>query len=431
MDPIEAPNPSDKHPANDRILTTLSALERAQWDESRPRETIRNFLRKVCESFDWKIGLLWRIDDHSNTLRQVDCWCDSSDALARFGAVSARAVFAEGVGFGWRIWHSGQLAWVPNLVDDAGFIRSRAAADAGLHTVAGFPLRNADHVVGILELYSDKIREPDKQLLDAMDVLGRQIGPFIGQASTESRWHEYSEEFFEPERPQGREANGYDQAAETLQAIYRRLSEVQENERRRLASQLHDQVGQSLTVLNLNLGLIKNQLSAEASTEGRAQLEDCLKLVEDIAENIRNVMTELHPAVLNSHGLLAALRWSAEQFQKRTAIPTAVTGEEPVPRLPATVELALFRVAQESLSNLAKYARASSAAITLEAGARFVRLTTTDNGIGFDACAIPQLGEEHGWGIQIMRERLTAVGGRLYVESVPGRGTRVIAEVSR
>lgn len=220
-------------------------------------------------------------------------------------------------------------------------------------------------------------------------------------------------------------------ATETIQAIYRRLGEVQEHERRRLASRLHDQIGQSLTILNLNLGLMKSQLPAERSIEVGAQLEDCINLVEDIAENTRDVTMELRSAVLKSDGLIAALCWSVEQFQKRAGVAAAVVGEEPIPRLPSAVGIALYRVAQECLSNIANHARAGSATITFESTTRFIRLTVLDDGIGFDACVIPQPGHERGWGTQIMRERLAAVGGRFYVESAAGRGTQIIAEISR
>jgi signal transduction histidine kinase len=420
----------DKHSSDDHARATLPPYASSHRDESHPGEAIYKILQEICGNSYWKIGLIWRIDERTDTLRQVACWCGSSDTWARFGAISERQTYARGVGFCGEVWRSEQAAWVPNIVEDAGYIRSRQASEAGLHAVAGFPLWNADHVVGVMELYSDRILDADNRLIAAMDELGRQIGMLIGRMKPEIQPRDHLDEFFET-AIHGRKIDGHSRAAETLQAIYRRLGEVQESERHRLASQLHDQVGQSLTALTLNLSLVKRQLSSEVSISVEALLDDCIALAEDVFGNIRDVMMELYPAVLKSDGLISALRWSAEQFHKRTGVNAVVMGDEPNPRLPLTVEITLFRVAQECLSNLAKHARARTATILIETGARLVRLTVMDDGIGFNTCIIPHLGQEHGWGTQIMRERLAVIGGHLLIESALGCGTSIITEVPR
>lgn len=423
---IKRVDPIDQHLHDDRIQTLSTDNPN---DDSRLDEVVCKILRQIFGDSDWKVGLIWRVDERSNTLNQFACWCGSCDAWARFGLISERLTYTRGVGFCGEVWRSKQAAWIPNIVEDAGYIRSGPAFEAGLRTVAGFPLWNADHVVGVMELYSDRILEPDEQLLRDMDTLSRRIGLLIGRIKPEHQTQNCSDELVE--RPQTHEQKIATGAAETLQAIYRRLSEVQESERHRLASQLHDHVGQSLTALNLNLSLMKRQLSADAASSIGALLDDCIELAEDVFGNIRDVMMELYPAVLKSSGLISALRWSAEQFRKRTGLTIAVAGGEPNPRLPSTVEISLFRVAQECLSNIAKHARASSATIMLETEPRLVRLTTMDDGVGFSACAVPRLGQEHGWGTQIMRERLAAVGGHLLMESTTGHGTRIVVEVPR
>jgi signal transduction histidine kinase len=217
--------------------------------------------------------------------------------------------------------------------------------------------------------------------------------------------------------------------AQRLRAISRRLVEVQESERRRLAGELHDRVGQNLTALNINLNIMRGQLSPESALKVRARLDDSLKLVEATVETIRNVMAELRPAVLDDYGLAAALRWYAEQFAQRTGVHTTVLGRDPIPRLSPTVEGALFRIAQESLTNVAKYAQARQARLLLETQSQGFCLTIADDGCGFDPAACPPPANHHGWGLMIMRERAGAVGGRLQVESALGQGTRVVVEV--
>jgi len=214
--------------------------------------------------------------------------------------------------------------------------------------------------------------------------------------------------------------------ADGLRAVSRRLVEVQETERRWLANELHDLVGQKLTALNINLNIMKIESATSMMAQIGARLEDSLKLVDETIESIRDVMAELRPAVLDDYGLTPVLRWYAGQYVKRTGVQTTVIEQGPTRRLPATVEEALFRIAQEALANVAKYARAGNATVTLAITPRTSSLTIADDGCGFDPSACHQPARDHGWGLMIMRERAEAVGADLTVESAPGRGTRVI-----
>ena len=209
----------------------------------------------------------------------------------------------------------------------------------------------------------------------------------------------------------------------------RRLVEVQESERRTLANDLHDLVGQKLTALNINLNIVKLESAPSMAAGSGTRLNDSLKLVEETIESIRNVMAELRPAVLDDYGLAAALRWYAEQFGKRTGIVTTVGEQGPARRLSLAVEESLFRIAQESLTNVAKYARTGKVAVTLVTTPDMSRLTIADDGCGFDPSAWKHPAKDHGWGLMIMRERAAAVGAELSVESAPGLGTRVIVTV--
>jgi signal transduction histidine kinase len=206
----------------------------------------------------------------------------------------------------------------------------------------------------------------------------------------------------------------------------RRLVEVQEIDRRNLANQLHDLVGQKLTALNISLNIVKLESGASIDVQGKMRLDDSLKLVEETIESIRNVMMELRPAVLDDYGLPAALRWYVEQFAARTGIPTTVI-EQGSPRRPSgAAEETLFRIAQEALANAAKYARAGNMTVTLHTTPDFSRLTIADDGCGFDPTSWRSPKPGHGWGLMIMRERAAAIGAAFAVDSAPGRGTRVI-----
>jgi signal transduction histidine kinase len=219
--------------------------------------------------------------------------------------------------------------------------------------------------------------------------------------------------------------------ADHLRTLPRRLAEARDDERRRLAQELHDRVGQNLTALDLNLNIIRGALPSEVLSRVGERLGDCLRLVERTVEIVSDVMTELRSVSVDDHALLAALRGQGEVFSRLTGVLVRVTGQEPAPRLSSAVENALFRIAQEAFTNVAKYARASQVALTLDNSAERVRMMVADNGCGFDPLAISSRRAHQRWGLRIMRERAEAVGGRFQVESGPGKGTRVTVDVRR
>lgn len=219
--------------------------------------------------------------------------------------------------------------------------------------------------------------------------------------------------------------------AQQLQAISQRVVEIQESERRHLSAELHDRLGQDLAIINLNLHILKDQLSAPEQARPRARLEDTIALVERAVEAVRDVAGSLRPLMLDDYGLVATLRSYGEQFATRTGVRVLVTAEEPIPRLPADCELTLFRIGQEALTNILKHAAATEIRITLAVHADNVHLTIADNGRGF---ALPPRGGSRpgdGLGLLIMQERLRAVDGALHIDSRPGLGTRVSASVRR
>ncbi len=218
--------------------------------------------------------------------------------------------------------------------------------------------------------------------------------------------------------------------AERLKAVSRRLFEVQESERRLLARELHDRVGQSLTALGLNVSIIAARMSPETQTELAPQIADSTALIEQTMDSMRNVMSELRPQAIDEYGLLAPLRAFASGFSGRSGIEVAVDGQNSAsePRLPRTVELAMFRIVQEALNNIAKHAKAHHVDITLTNGNGGATLVVQDDGVGFDARRIDVSRPDAHWGLLIMRERAEAAGARFSIESSPGSGTRICVE---
>ncbi|MCG2722304.1 MAG: PAS domain S-box protein, partial [Thermodesulfovibrionales bacterium] len=214
-----------------------------------------------------------------------------------------------------------------------------------------------------------------------------------------------------------------------LRALSAHITKIEEAERLRLSRELHDQVGQKLTALSINLEFLIAQLSKKAKAGIVSRLDDSKGLVKEIMKLVRHIMTDLRPQILDDYGLKAALHWYSDQFAKRTNIPVVIKGKTQKPRLPLHVETNLFRIIQESLTNIAKYSHASNVTITLNEKKGVINLTITDNGIGFDPVIIQKPGKVKGLGLIGMQERAKTLNGNLQIDSSPGKGTQISIEI--
>jgi PAS domain S-box-containing protein len=205
-----------------------------------------------------------------------------------------------------------------------------------------------------------------------------------------------------------------------LHDLSRRLLTVQEEERRYLARELHDEIGQALTGLQLRLDAI-------ARTDGLKDMQalaDADALVRRLTEQVRTLSMNLRPAVLDSLGLVSALLDLVKGYQKNTGVAVDLRHYGLDQRFSADVEIAAYRVVQEALTNVARHAGAGAAVVQLLAENGFLTVTIRDNGCGFDQALASMAG-----GLGGMRERMGLLGGTLTIESTPGAGTLVAAEV--
>jgi two-component system sensor histidine kinase UhpB len=210
--------------------------------------------------------------------------------------------------------------------------------------------------------------------------------------------------------------------------LLRRVVAAQETERQRVARDLHDATGQSLTALGLGLRGVATSLQADsAGAPAAGKLRQLESLVNNALDELRRLIADLRPSHLDDLGLPAALRWYAKELQQRTGLEVRVETEgEPRATTPP-VRIALFRVAQEALTNVVKHSGATQAQICLNFGEAGVRLQVSDNGHGFDARQgqPTTAAARPAWGLLGMQERAELLGGQFAIESQPGKGTRV------
>ncbi len=220
------------------------------------------------------------------------------------------------------------------------------------------------------------------------------------------------------------------QSEAALRALAARLQQVREEERTGIARELHDQLGQTLTGLQLDLSWMDRKLAGLPADDTVASLREKIgemaRSIETAVETVRRISSELRPAALDDLGLVAAIEWQAQEFQSRTGIRCRLTAPSESPALPPTHSTALFRILQEALTNVARHAHATAVEIRLSEREGLLQLEIADNGRGIsqaEATATTSLG------LLGMRERAAAVGGELRVEGGPGQGTRVVVRV--
>jgi len=210
-----------------------------------------------------------------------------------------------------------------------------------------------------------------------------------------------------------------------LKGLAAKLFTSVENERREIAMALHDETEQYIAASNMELDLLESRLPGECSVEVRELIESIRSKLNHISASAKKISSALRPAMLEDLGLTAAIQWFVDQFVSNNGIEVdfEVVGFDE--RLPEKVELCIYRVAQEALTNIIKHAEASRISIKLTKGYPDVILIIEDNGKGFDTSA--ELGLRDKLGLAGMRERVSSIGGTLSIRSSPGKGTRIRA----
>ena len=211
---------------------------------------------------------------------------------------------------------------------------------------------------------------------------------------------------------------------EQLRALASRLQKVREEERTQVAREIHDELGQALTGLKLDISWMKNRLPRDHEV-----MAQCVSIIERIDQTInvvRRIATTLRPSVLDQIGLAAALEWQGQEFRQRTGIEVVVEQACNGVPIPDDLGSSAFRIVQESLTNVARHAKATRVTIRLAQTETVMTLEVSDNGVG---CAAACLDGTKSLGLVGMRERALACGGEFSISGKPGRGTTVLMRV--
>jgi PAS domain S-box-containing protein len=299
------------------------------------------------------------------------------------------------------------------------------------HACAVVPMKLQQRVVGVISLNFDHDRDFSLEDKDLLMTLCAQCAQAMERAQLYEQAQQMNQQLEARVQARTRQLETtitqLRKSREQLRELSGQLLAAVEEERKRISREVHDELGQALTVIKMDLGFARGKLKGTAP-DAASHLEDSVKHIDETIRIMRRIATDLRPEILDSLGLEAAVEWQAQEFESRTGIRCSVlkqSSDKPI--FDKDVSIAAYRIVQEALTNVARHAHATEAHITYVADDERLFIEVQDNGVG-----IPDA-PEHGrksLGLRGMRERARYVHGTVSVEGGPGRGTTVTLEVA-
>lgn len=297
------------------------------------------------------------------------------------------------------------------LIRRAGAFFAAVVTAAGTETTAA---RNATRLGKTIEALSDRTVE----LAAANRLLSLEI----------TRRAKVETELRKSERTVLKTLEKSEALKERLRGLSRQILAAQEEERKKISRELHDVIAQALAGINMRLATLKTVTGINTKKLVR-NISLTQKMITKSADIVHQFARELRPAMLDDLGLIPALHSYMTAFTKRSGVRTHLTVFEGVEKLSAAKRTALYRVAQEALTNVERHARASRVEVSIRREAKFMRMEVVDDGISFQVRQVGLARESKRLGLVGMRERIEMVGGSFDIESAPGEGTKIIANI--
>jgi len=382
-------------------LSRVSAALSGLWDLD---AILKVALDTVLNIMNGTVGGILLLDEQTRTL---------SYRVHR--GLSARYVdemrLSLGEGIAGMVAQTGKATLLEDISSDPRAAHPDLIASEGLKAFVSVPLRAKDRVLGVLNVASREPRSFSTRDTHLLYAIGDQLGVAIEQARLYERLR---------------------RARERYRRLARQTLAVEEEERRRIARELHDETSQALSGLALQLQALVDMAGMAGNPDARfvAALKKVQSLTVQVHSEISRLIADLHPALLDTLGLVPAIRQYAETILRPLGIEVSVETRGLERRLPLEVEAGLFRWAQGAIGNIAQHSKAKNASIVLERQNDELRLRISDDGRGFNVSEITDIEESgRGRGLFSMKERVGLLGGTCSVESHPGQGTTVRARV--
>jgi len=385
-----------------RELRAMNAVARALSEARSLPEILDAALQSVLEAMGFPAGWVILQDDEDAAPVLAACYGLSPSFVAHLKSAISACPCAQ------QIRQSGGGIHLVRWSSCPALEEARRAGDleARFNRHLSVALMSRDRILGVLNLLIPPSEVPP-EMIEWVESIGRQIAVAL-----------------DAERQRQRRMEELRQREAMRSQLLERILAAQEEERRRIARELHDEAGQALTSLRVSLGLLEREAQQPEAVRTRVAELKCL--TEEIMENLHRLAMDLRPAILDHLGLVAALRQYIEACRRRYGLNIQLETIGLEERLSPRVEIALYRILQEALTNVVRHAQATRVDVLLERRGDRIIAVVEDNGIGFD----PEQAMRDGHlGLFGIRERVERLGGTLILESAPGSGTTLVVEV--
>lgn len=393
-----------------------------------PAQVANVILREAVAALNASVVSIKCLSDDGQWLESVDDLGYTPELLAAYRRypVSTPTPIAEAVRSGAPVWLESRKALLECYPQSAQLM---TALD--FHASCALPLTQGERIVGAIGASFTRPQSFDADERTFLLTVARQCAQALERA-----WLYQAEQQARGELAQrvAERTRELQQANIELRRLAAHLQSSREDERANIARELHDELGQVLTVIKMVVAQLLRHMSADPDLKklSRAQaieeLQAISQNIDDSIRAIRALVANLRPQILDDLGLKAAIEWQAQQFQERTGIKTQFTSNVDTVNLEYARALALFRIVQESLTNVARHAGATHVDVALHMDANDLRLEVRDNGRGI---ARDELSKQGHFGVLGMRERALVLGGDIQIGAAPGGGTVVVVQVPR
>jgi len=386
----------------------VKAIAMASNETRAIKDTLHFCIEKVSRFADWPLGHLYlKAEKPSSVLIPTEIWhVRDPGKFDVFQKITGNTPFEIGVGLPGRVLASGKPEWIIDVTKDPNFPRAKLAKNIGVKAGFAFPILIGQEVVGVMEFFSAKAVKPDREMLAIMGQIGTQLGRVL-------------------ERKRAQDQS--DESQKMLRNLYLRLQEVREEERTRTAREVHDHLSQLLTTIKLELSLLDKKLSNHDSeiTESTQQLLD---MSNDAIHSVQRIAMDLRPPILDDLGLPEAIEWQVKEFKGRTGIDCKFFNEMNGFELDLERSTTLFRIFQETLTNIVRHSQATQVDVKLYTCEENINLQVQDNGCGITEDQIQNL---RSLGLLGMRERAMVWGGFVQITGDQEEGTTVTINIKK
>ncbi len=368
-------------------------------------DTVSYSLKKICEFTGWPVGHLYLLGDNGQTLTTSGIWYqEDGGQFDNFKEITEQSQLARGEGLPGRVIAQGKAHFILDLKADSNFPRATLSDDLGIVSGFGFPILVEETAVGVMEFYSALPMEPEEELKEVMESIGVLLGRVVERTRSDLEKKNYSDH---------------------LRRLYHKLDSVREEESKRISREIHDNLGQILTTLKIELSLLDDKL-IKKSEDVADSVHMMFSLLEKNMEAVRDISRELRPPVLDHMNLTKAIEWQGDLFQEKTGVKFSLHIFPSIIELDEHRSTTLFRIFQECLTNISRHSKASEVYTQIFLRDGNLMMQVTDNGKGItdeEADSMQSLG------ILGMKERAQVWGGEVDFAGGKGEGTTVTVQI--